>query len=266
MDYETIIYKQEEGIADLIINRPDKMNAISFQVVQECLAVLEEAGADADVKVVVVSATGEKAFSAGDDVGAKDREVWYEWSPGEMFINMRKKHFWQLIDAIRGLRKPVIAAVQGWCLGSAPEVVLACDIVFASETARFGVPLVNLGVPGTTSLLARAMGYHRACEFLFTGDHISAREAEAMGMVNHVVAPEELQNKVREMALKLARQPTHIIGWTKWALNKAIGPSVQEAIDYEVLAIALTHSSRYLPSAVERREGKIHPQKKQDAQ
>jgi len=262
MSYETIIYNKEEHVAQIAINRPDKMNAISFQVVQEMLAALDEAGSDDDVGVVIISGAGEKAFSAGDDIGEKDREVWYQWSPGEMFINMRKKHFWQLIDAIRGLRKPVIAAVQGWCLGSAPEVALACDIVFAAETARFGVPLVNLGVPGTTSLLVRTIGYHRACELLFTGEHISAREAEAMGMVNHVVAPEELQNSVREMARKLARQPTSIVGWTKWALNKAISSSLQDAVDYEALASALTHSSRFLHSAVQRDGGKTYSQKK----
>ncbi len=263
MSYETITYKKEERIAELTINRPDKMNAISFQVVGEILAALEDARGDENVGVVIIAGAGEKAFSAGDDVGAKDREIWYEWSPGEMFINMRKRHFWQLIDTIRGLPKPVIAAVHGWCLGSAPEVALACDIVFASETARFGVPLVSLGVPGTTSLLVRTIGYHKACEFLFTGDHISAREAEAMGMVNHVVPPEKLQSSVREMALKLAKQATPIIGWTKWALNKAMYSSLQDAVDYEVLASALTHSSRFLPPAVDRGEGMIYSKKKE---
>jgi enoyl-CoA hydratase/carnithine racemase len=100
---------------------------------------------------------------------------------------------------------------------------------------------------------------------LFCGEHISAREAEAMGMINHVIAPEELQKAVRIMAEKLVKQPTTIIGWTKWALNKGLSANLQDAVDYEVLASALNHSSKFLPSAVQREEGKTYSEKKQDA-
>jgi enoyl-CoA hydratase/carnithine racemase len=262
MGYETIIYKKQERIAEIIINRPQKMNAISMSMVKEMLSALEDAGADDNVGVVILSGAGEKAFSAGDDI--KDPEwtdIGYNWMPGEMFIKMRQRHFWRLVTAIRELWKPVIASVQGWCIGSAPSLVLACDIIFASETAKFSVPFINIGVVTGTSILPRAVGYHKACELHFTGEIIDGKEAERIGLINHAVPSEKLESSVTELAQKLARQATPLIGWTKWALNKAMG-NYQEAQDLEILAMALTHPSKYIPRLIERPEGMIFSQKK----
>ena len=261
MNYETIIYEKSEGIAEITLNRPEKMNAISFKVTEELLSALDDASADEYVGVVVIKGAGEKAFTAGDDIGPKDAEVWMDLRPNEMFTVMREKHFYKVLDVLRSMMKPVIAAVHGYCLGSGPELALACDIVIASETAIFSLPFVNIGVVSGTALLPRVVGYHKACELLFTGDRISARQAEAMGMVNRVVAPEQFQSTVRELAQRLAQKPTPLIGWTKWALNRAMSSSFRDALDYELSSMALTHLSKYLPSLAEGQEP-VHSKKK----
>ncbi len=248
MTYETIIYEKNDGIADLMFNRPEKMNAISFQVVRECVAALEDAEADKSVGVVIIAGAGEEAFTIGDDLTDKEAEVLYDSIPGERFPILRKKHYFHLIEVIRSLMKPVIASVHGSCLGSGPEIAMACDVIIASETAEFGIPLITHGNTGIAPLLPKVVGYHKACELLFTGDPITGTEAEAIGMVNHVVPPEQLQSTVRELAAKLAKQSTPLIGWTKWALNRAGGSyAVEEALDYACLVSSLHAESKYLP-------------------
>ena len=257
MDYQQIMYYKENGIAQITINRPRMINAIGFPAVRELRSAFESANEDNEVRVIIFKGAGEKGFCSGDDTRCPEwLEIGQNWAPGDMYLGLRKKHFYQLIDVIRGLMKPVIAQVHGWCLGSAPELALACDIVIAADNAKFGVPLVTLGVTSTTAILPRVVGYHRACEILFTGDVIEAKEAERIGMVNHVYPTDQIDAKVMELARKLAQQSTSIIGWTKWALNKTMG-SIAEAVDYEVLAAGLTHPSKYVPRTVERPSGPV---------
>jgi len=248
VEYEQIIYNKADRIVEIIINRPNKINAIGFPAVRELRDAFEKAEADDEVGVIILKGAGEKGFCSGDDTRCPEwLETGANWTPEEMYRGLRYKHFYILVDIIRKLWKPVIASVHGWCLGSAPELVLACDIIVASETAKFGIPLVSLGVSSTTAILPRVVGYHKACELLFTSDVIDANEAKAIGMVNRVVPQEQLESTVMELAQKLAQQPTRIIAWTKWALNKTMG-SVSEALDYEVLSGGLTHPSKYVPS------------------
>ena len=250
MKYETILFQKEERVAEIVMNRPEKMNAVSMLMVKEMLDAFDDVAADNTIGVVVLKGAGEKAFTSGDDTGPVDRELWWNWTPGEMYVGLRRKHFFHLIEVIRDLRKPVIAAVHGWCLGSGPELALACDIVIASETTKFGIYR-------GTSLLPRVVGYHKACELVFTGDQdfISAEEAAAIRMVNRVVPRDKLESTVKELAQKLARQPTPIIGWTKWALNKTMGSySVENGLDFKVLAEGLNHASKYISRPTQRSE------------
>lgn len=256
MSYETIIYKQEEGVAELTINRPEKMNALSFQAVRDCMDALEKFASDEKAKVLVITGAGEKAFSAGDDVRDKEwLEGAFNWTPGEMFTGMHEKHFWNIVKTLRTIRKPTIASVRGWCLASALEVAIACDIIIASDTAKFGMPFVNIGVVTGTSLLPRVIGYHKACEMLFTGEPVDAQEAKSIGLVNKVVPNAQLNAAVKEIALKLNSQSTTLLGWTKWGLNKSMDSSFADALDYEILAMALTHPSKFVPSTIAKREG-----------
>jgi enoyl-CoA hydratase/carnithine racemase len=262
MNFKTIIYRKNEGIAEIILNRPDKMNAMSFETIRECLTAVADVSSDDTVGVLVIKGAGPKAFTSGDDVRDKEwLEVGFNWTPGEMFTGLREKHFYELLDVLRSLRKPVIAAVHGWCLASGCELAMACDIIIASDEARFGLPFINIGVISGTALLPRVVGYHKACELLFTGDHISAKEAEAMGLVNRVVPSEQLQDAVDELARKLSKQPTQLVGWAKWALNRAMECSFKEALEYEVIGCALTHPSKFVPRLVERQAGMVYSKK-----
>ena len=261
MKFEEIIYQKEDRIADIILNRPTKMNAMSFQTIREFLDALADAEDDENVGVIVISGAGEKAFTAGDDVRDKESDFLYNCMPGDKFINLRGKYIYHMLDRIRSVMKPVIAQVHGWCLGGGLEVALASDIIIASETAKFSYPYVSIGTVSGTWQIPRVVGYHKACELMFTGDLIDAREAERIGLVNHVVPQEKLQSTVRELAEKLAKQATPLVAWTKWALNKATG-DYKEALDYQALACALFHSSKYIPRLVDRREGMIFSQKK----
>ena len=236
MSYETIVYTKKEGIAEIVLNRPDVLNALSIQLHGDCLAALEDAGTDENVRVVTITGAG-RAFSAGDDV--REFTTLRSMPPDEMTIYLRRNGCYGLFEAIRSLRKPVIAAVNGHALGAGCELALACDIVIASETARFGVPFVRLGVVGGTALLGRIIGYHKACQLLFTGDTIDAREAEAMGMVNQVVAPEQLQSSVMELAHRLAKGATKAIGLMKWALNLGISSDLDNGLNHQVQAVML---------------------------
>jgi len=258
MGNKQILITKENGITTISINRPEKINAIGFPAVRELLAAFETADCDNETKVVIFKGEGEKGFCSGDDTKCPEWvETGQNWLPGDMYLGLRRKHYYQLIEVIRGLRKPVIAQVHGWCLGSAPELVLACDIVIASDNTKFGIPLVAMGISSMTAILPKVVGYHRACEILFTADVIDANEAFQIGMVNHVYPQEQMNEKVLELAMKLSNQSTSAIGWTKWALNKTMG-SISEAVDYEVLAVGLTHPSKYIPRTIERPDRPIN--------
>ncbi|MFQ5875602.1 MAG: enoyl-CoA hydratase/isomerase family protein, partial [Dehalococcoidia bacterium] len=136
MGFETIIYEKKDGIATLSLNRPDKLNAMNFQVIDEILEALADAGANEQVRVLVLKGTG-RAFSAGDDLkgmGASSRKI------GPDPVSYQIEGHPRLIKAIRGLMKPVIASVHGYALGAACEMVLACDLIIAAEDARLGLP------------------------------------------------------------------------------------------------------------------------------
>jgi len=252
MENSQIIYAMENGIVTISINRPEKINAVGFPAIRQLMAAFAKADTDPEAKVIIFKGEGEKGFCSGDDTKCPEwLDIGFNWLPGDMYLGLRKKHYYQLLQAIRELTKPVIAQVHGWCLGSAPELALACDIVIASENTKFGIPLVSFGISSMTAFLPKVVGYHRACEILFTGDVVDAKQAFQIGMVNHIYPQEQLNEKVLELATKMSKQSISAIGWTKWALNKTMG-SVAEAIDYEVLAVGLTHPSKYVPRTHER--------------
>jgi len=258
MSESQIKYTENGGIVTISINRPEKINAVGFPAVRELIGAFTKADNDEQVKVVIFKGEGEKGFCSGDDTKCPEWvNIGINWLPADMYMGLRKKHYYQLLQTIRELTKPVIAQVHGWCLGSAPELAMACDIIIASENTKFGIPLVSFGISSMTAFLPKVVGYHRACEILFTGDIVDAKQAFQIGMVNHVYPQEQMTEKVMELANKLAKQPTVALTWTKWALNKTMG-SVAEAIDYEVMAVGLTHPSKYIPRPVERKQGPIY--------
>src|SRR5260370_6424999 len=186
--YETILVERRERVAIITINRPEKRNALNIQTRAEGAAVLDELRADESVRVVVFTGAGDKAFIAGADIAEfadrtaiEQREVMLERG---------------LFNAIDTFPKPVIAMVNGYCLGGGCELALACDIRIASEKARFGQPEINLGIipgGGGTQRLARLVGEGMAMQMILTGDMINAQQAKEMGLVKEVVAPDQLE-------------------------------------------------------------------------
>ncbi|HTK38847.1 MAG TPA: enoyl-CoA hydratase/isomerase family protein, partial [Pyrinomonadaceae bacterium] len=189
-NYETITVERLGGVALLTINRPDKLNALNKKVHEEGVAALEELKKDETVRVLVITGAGEKSFIAGADIGEFE---------GETPVRQRDLfHEKTLFNSLDTFPKPVIAMVNGFCLGGGNELALACDLRICSESARFSQPEINLGIipgGGGTQRLTRLVGEGRAMEIILTGDMIDAKTAEAIGLVNHVYPADELESK-----------------------------------------------------------------------
>jgi len=240
MDYETLLYGKEEGIAIVTMNRPDRLNALSFKLKKELGDVFDEMEQDEDVKVVILTG-GPKAFSAGADI--KERAA-AQMSQPESFFERRKSH--AFFCKIEDFQKPVIAAISGVAVGGGCELTLVCDLRIASETARFGVPEVKIGVipaAGGTQRLPRIIGITRAKELLYTGDFIDAQEAYRLGLVNRVVPVEKLMDAAREMARKLMNNPPLSIRFTKRAVNVGIQLDMASALEYEAYCAGIVGAS-----------------------
>ena len=227
MSYRYLLYSKEDGIGIVTINRPEVLNALNIDVFVELYELFQEIEDDRDVRVVILTGSGEKAFIAGVDVNEmKDKnsvEV-------ERFINIARK----TCDRIYTLNKPVIAAVNGFALGGGCEIVLCCDLILASKNARFGQPEINLGiVPGGGGMqrLVRLLGMHRAKELVYTGDIIDADTALAMGIVNKVVPLEILMPEARTLAQKLLSKSSVALSYAKKAINSGAGMSLAAAMD-----------------------------------
>ena len=184
MEFKHLLFDKAE-VATLTVNRPDALNALNRDVLNELAHAMHEIRGDATVRVLIITGTGERAFIAGADIAAMS-----EMSAGEGLEFSRLGH--KVMQAIEELPIPVIAAVNGFALGGGLEVAMACDLIVASEKARFGQPEINLGlIPGFggTQRLHHRIGHVRARELVLTGDMIDAKTAHAWGLVNQVVAP-----------------------------------------------------------------------------
>lgn len=215
MNYETFTLTHDDGITTLTLNRPEKLNALSDKMITELCQVTSELKTDNSVKVVVITANG-RAFSAGGDLNA---DIFTTPSSIELKRVLNRTH--QYIFNMRTMEKPVIASVNGLAVGGGCDLALACDIRIASETAKFSVAYVNVGLHpdlGASYLLAPLVGFGKACELIFTGKMIDAKEAERIGMVNQVVPPEQLKSVTREMALSIAKGPSIAIGYAKTSI------------------------------------------------
>ncbi|MDI6779469.1 MAG: enoyl-CoA hydratase-related protein [Bacteroidota bacterium] len=207
MDYQTILVNISDRIAVVTINRPDKLNAVNLQVIDELKNAFQGFENNPEVGVVILTGAGEKAFVAGSDIGVLST---YDAVSAKRYSEMGNT----VLSMIQNFPKPVIAAVNGFALGSGCEIAMACHIRIASENAKFGQPEVNLGlIPGHggTQRLARIVGIGRAMEMTLTGNTIDANEAFRMGLVNKVVPLTELK-KVAEDSAKtiLSKSPAAI--------------------------------------------------------
>jgi enoyl-CoA hydratase len=236
--YETILVERRDRVAIVTINRPEKRNALNIQTRAEGAAVLDELRADDSVRVVILTGAGDKAFIAGADIAEfaertaiQQREVMLDRS---------------LFNAIDGFPKPIIAMVNGYCLGGGCEVALACDLRIASDKASFGQPEINLGIipgGGGTQRLTRLVGEGKAMEMILSGEIINAENALTIGLVNHVVPADQLEAKTMEIAKRIAEKSPVALRLAKEAVKLASRSNLDEGLRREVDLFALVFSS-----------------------
>lgn len=227
---ETILTAKEGHVATITINRPKALNALSTQVLTELNAALDEVAADQDVYALVITGAGEKSFVAGADIAEmKDKSVEEAAVYGKFGNEVFRK--------IETFRCPVIAAVNGFALGGGCELAMSCDIRVASENAVFGQPEVGLGITpgfGGTQRLARLVGAGIAKEMIFTARNIKADRAAEIGLVNKVVAAEELMPTVMKMAAGIAKNAPIAVAYAKKAINNGLQADIDAGIAIEV--------------------------------
>ena len=232
MDYQDIIYTKEEGVATITLNRPDRRNAFSPEMSESISMAVQDAAKNNGVRVLVITGTGQ-AFCAGADVKAMAENA---SQPGgeEKGRDFERGHI-SLPFLLHKFEKPVIAAINGVAVGGGLDLALACDIRIASDKARFAEVFIRRGlIPamGGIFFLPRLVGIDRACQLIWTGDMIDAKEAERIGLVTMVVAHEELEIATKDLAEKLAKGPPLAIQKAKRAIYEGLGMDLQSSLDY----------------------------------
>ena len=229
MELKNIILEKEENLAIVTINRPKALNALNSATLKDLDTVLEDLENDTNIYAVILTGAGEKSFVAGADIAEmKDLNE----AQGKEFGELGNKVFLRL----ENLNKPVIAAIQGFALGGGCEISMACDIRIASETALFGQPEVGLGITpgfGGTQRLARIVGLGKAKEMIYTARNIKADEAYRIGLVNKVVALEDLMNEAKKMASNIIANAPVAVKLCKDAINRGMQVGIDEAVMIE---------------------------------
>ena len=225
-DYQHILVERNEQIGIVTLNRPKELNALNFSLVGELVDVLEELDRDQTIRCIVITGAGEKAFAAGADIKEMSDK-----SPIDMMVGG-----FEAWEHIRRIRTPMIAAVGGYALGGGCELAMHCDMIVASENARFGQPEILLGVipgAGGTQRLARTLGKYRAMEMVLTGAQISAQEMANHGLVNRVVPKGEHLSEAMKLAQTIVAQAPIAIRLAKESVLAAFETSLEEGLAVE---------------------------------
>ncbi|MEW1694207.1 MULTISPECIES: enoyl-CoA hydratase-related protein [unclassified Streptomyces] len=256
---EDLLHTVGNGVSRIVLNRPEAMNAVTWDQRERIVALLEAASADPAVRAVVITATG-RGFCAGADL--RGAPATGERTAGDVARTIRRGAQ-RFIGAVLDCEKPVIAAVNGTAAGIGAHLAFACDLVLAAESARFIEVFVRRGlVPdgGGAYLLPRLIGPQRAKELMFFGDALSAADAREWGLVNRVVPAEDLEKTATEWAERLARGPTRALALTKQLVNAALDTDRATAFAAEATAQELNMTTRDaregVASFVERREAR----------
>jgi enoyl-CoA hydratase len=239
MAFEHIIFEAQDGIITITFNRPKALNALNRALLAEMNQALTDIENDDDARVVVLTGAGDKAFVAGADI-----------TELAQCNTLQAKRFSKLgqqtISRLQALDIPVIAAVNGFALGGGSEIALACDFIYAADTASFGLPEITLGlIPGFggTQRLPRLLGPNLAKELIFTGKMVPAVNAHAMGWVNNVCPADELMTTVRETAVAIASKGRVALRAAKQAINSGLNTDLTTGLNLELDAFALCMAS-----------------------
>jgi enoyl-CoA hydratase len=239
MAYRNLDIGNRGAVRIITVNRPDKLNALNRDTLNELTLAFAQAAQDDAVRAVVLAGAGDKAFVAGADIAEMNG---YTPVQAQGFSRAGQR----LMSSIERLGKPVVARIQGFALGGGMELAMACDLVIASEKARFGQPEINLGIIpgfGGTQRLARRIGAPRAREMIYGGDMIDAETARQWGLVNRVVKPEELLGETRKLAAAFAAKPPVAIAQAKLAIRHGLDVDLESGLRLEAEAFAVTFST-----------------------
>ncbi len=236
MAYEHLLITKESGYALIQFNRPDVLNALNIKLMTELVDALEELDKETEVRCIILTGN-EKAFAAGADIKEMANTSAMEMLQRDQFAR------W---DRIRKIKKPLIAAVSGFALGGGCELMMTCDLVIASETAKIGQPEINIGVmpgAGGTQRLTRAVGKVKAMEMVLTGRPISAQEALQWGLVNKVVPVEYYLQEAKELAKEIASKAPMAVKLAKESVLKAFDTTIEGGLEFERKNFYLLFSS-----------------------
>lgn len=239
MPYENLLLEKQDRLAILYINRPKALNALNSDTLLEIISMIEEIASDDSIDLLIITGAGDKAFVAGADIAYMQNLSAIQ---ARAFGALGQKAFM----SIEALEKPVIAAVNGFALGGGCELAMCCDFRIASTKARFGQPEVGLGVTagfGGTQRLPRLVGPGMAKQLLLTADVIDAEEAMRIGLVNQVVAPEELMNTVKAIANRILSKGQIAVKLSKAAVNQGMQTDINTSMTIEADAFALCFST-----------------------
>ena len=226
MSQELVLLEKTDAVTTLTLNRPDKLNALSPELLQTLVECLETLNGDEAVRCIVLTG-GPKVFAAGADIQSMAKA-----SPVDIYLR-NTRQLWQRLWA---LDKPLIAAVSGVAFGGGCELAMSCDLIVAGETSRFGQPEIKLGImpgAGGTQRLARALGPYRAMELILTGEPISASEALAAGLVNRVVEDEQVLAEAQTMAAQIAARPPLAVRLARQAVRYGMERTLLEGLEIE---------------------------------
>jgi enoyl-CoA hydratase len=239
MTYENILVESSEGITTITFNRPKAMNALNAALLDELSTALDMIAGDEEIRVLVLTGAGEKAFVAGADINEL-----------ATFNALQAKYFSQkghaVMNKIGALAIPAMAAVNGFALGGGAELALACDFIYASENAAFGLPEITLGlIPGFggTQRMPRAIGAGLAKELIYTGKMIKAAEAKQIGLVNQVFAPQDLIGETMKTARSIAVKGKVALRAAKQTINNGLNTDLATGLGIEQDAFAICMAS-----------------------
>lgn len=257
MNFETILFSVDNGVATVTINRPKALNALGQTVLTELLKCFREIRRVSDVRAVIITGAGDKAFIAGADIVAMQTMTAVDSSH---FIELGQR----CMRAIETCHVPVVAAVNGFALGGGLELALSCDFIYASENAKLGLPEVNLGLfPGFggTQRLSRLIGKNRAKELIYTAKVLSAQEAYDIGIVNKVTSKESLLDEVKKTIGEIIKKGPIAVGLAKKVINEGADLDITSGLALEAntfpLIFATEDKQEGVKAFLERREAKF---------
>ena len=239
MTYKTVRYRRKKKVAMITLNRPEVLNALNQEMLEEIKGAVQLAARDKGVVTIVLDSACERAFSSGIDVAfVKDLDSWGARRVGQLLH--------EAFSVLRFTEKPIIASIHGLCLGAGLELALSCDILIASEDARFGLPNINVGIPAIVeaAILPAAIGIFGTRELCYTGEFWDVKRADKYNLLNRIVPRADLKKETMVWAEKIASKSPRALAAQKDIINKWMTADLETAIDFSINTVGLNWATR----------------------